>query len=227
MAYEELAFSAAIAAVLLAVGLWVATNLHLRYAKRALQSYGENARVRTEAFVSKELARVEGAFLERTNGIQGAISDFEKRVTAQLPPNVHDDVANLEGRLDVLITDLKGRFDESAALLQSLPERIRMVAMQERSVQARKVNEAAAELGQELEATVQSITPESVDMQSEFDREIVSFIRKPIDKKLEKENPIGATIQRFAKMGAAQYFSQRGGGSPSVTISKLAKRDVI
>ena len=86
------------------IALWAVTNYHIRWTKRALQRYGEDARVRTEAFVARELQALESSYVQHTNSLTERVSALQEAIP-------ESGTEALEARFDGLVADLKGRFD--------------------------------------------------------------------------------------------------------------------
>ena len=57
--------------------LWFVTNYHIRWTKRALQAYGEDARHRTEAFVARELQMLESSYVQHTKSLADSVHQVQ------------------------------------------------------------------------------------------------------------------------------------------------------
>lgn len=210
MAYEEVALYAAIGAVMLAVGLWVVTNWHIRATKQDLKTYGEAARASTESFVHGELVRVEKGFQDRTTALEAAVS-----------------AEPLETRFDQLVLDMKGRFDELGGYLNGLPGRManaagaatshEVIAMQNLA----KGHEADIEGALSMQEAMASQDPEAIKY---------SVMKKVMDfkfsNKYAKEHPLIVAALEIGKPKIIEMVSEglgtstRGYGAPSVRMTR-------
>ena len=85
--------------------LWFVTNYHIRWTKRALQAYGEDARHRTEAFVARELQSLESSYVQHTKTLADSVHQIQEGIP-------ESGTEHLEQRFDGLIADLKARFEQ-------------------------------------------------------------------------------------------------------------------
>lgn len=186
--------------MLIALGAWVFTQFHLILAVRRIKDDIDTKRTATEAFVDERLGKVETL-----------VGGFEGRMTAQMPPNVHGEIESVREEIAEINVGLRKEFE-------ALPGRIKAQYMQERAIQAQHINAASSEMGAELEARLQAAVPEGYDdAASALERQMIDFIRKPIDPKLEKKDPSAAMVQRFAKWGMARFMEGRDPSGSSVT----------
>ena len=80
-----------------------------------------------------------------------------------------------------------------------------------------QIGVSPTEAAEELEGHVAAALPEMMDSRTVLERELLGWMRKPIDAKLEEANPTAALLQRLAKYGASNWLMDRdtmeGGGS--------------
>ena len=202
----EIEVLAALAGVAFAVALWAVTNIRLSRGVKAIQADIDSKRTATQVFVDERLSQVEAL-----------VGGMEARLRAEMPPNVDgrlDEVhTELTAKVDALHVDVMQRVDMidrgiQAALqsldgeLQKLPETVRMSALGSLGAATKAQSQAFMEAAEELEGHVAAAVPEMMDSRTVLERELLGWMRKPIDAKLEETNPTAALLQRLAKYGA-------------------------
>jgi len=209
----EIEVLAALAGVAFAVALWAVTNIRLSRGVKAIQADIDSKRTATQVFVDERLSQVEAL-----------VGGMEARLRAEMPPNVDgrlDEVhTELTAKVDALHVDVMQRVDAidigiQAALrtldvkLQQLPETVRMSALGSLGAATKGQTQAFAEAAEELEGHVAAALPEMMDSRTVLERELLGWMRKPIDAKLEETNPTAALLQRLAKYGASNWLTER------------------
>ena len=197
--------------------LWFVTNYHIRWTKRALQAYGEDARHRTEAFVARELQTLESSYVQHTKSLTEAVHQTQ----ASIPEAGSDRFEALETRFDGLIADLKGRFENLPAELEF---RIRQATGRESMEMMKVAKEQADILKTDLRALDAQIPPEMLNAQGDFRAKILkAIVREPTAKERKDMGTIGELIWNIGRAGAANWLQSGtapGGQSVTYTVSQ-------
>ena len=183
--------------------LWFVTNYHIRWTKRALQAYGEDARLRTEAFVARELQTLESSYVQHTKSLTERVSELQ----AAVPEAGSDRLESLDTRIDTLIADLKGRFDE-------LPMRIRQSFGGVKGQEFKGEDQAVRAVTEEFKA----MAMQDMDPQTVMQKQMIEWINRPVSK---KATPAEEAITMLAKRAAAELLMRgTASGTPgSVTYT--------
>jgi len=199
------------------IALWFVTNLHIRWTKRALQAYGEDARHRTEAFVARELQTLESSYVQHTKSLTERVSALQ----AGIPEAGSDRLEAIDTRLDGLIADLKGRFD-------NLPAELEFRMKQASGRESIQMGIAAKELNEELKtglAAVQAqVSPEALLQGGDIRAKILQAISKEPSLKQRKDmGMLGELIWNAGRAGLANWLQGAqapGGQSVTYTVTQ-------
>lgn len=196
---------------MLALGAWVLTQIHLIFSVRAVKRDIDSKRTATEAFVSRELMRLETDVKEEIRGIHDAI-----------PPAPTESLEELHGRFDGLIKDMGARLNEIGASLQDLPRALSMRFAQDQGHDSASmhaaVREQAETLNQELEVVHKAMGPPAP---GDPRAAIMRAISRPTPAGFAKKNPVAALIVDAGKVKLAEWLQMEGGGPPSVSLSRI------
>lgn len=210
----ETAMLAALGSIALAVALWIVTNVHVLRTGRAIKADIDSKRTETEAFVHKEVDRIESA-----------VGGFEARMRAEMPPNVDGRLDEVVARFDTLVLDLKSRFDEVHTLVDELPNRVKLDFQRPAALEMKQLEKMAEEAGTSVEAVARSIPTEGMDPQSM----LIKALARPTPKAWAAKNPLAATLVDLGKVKAAELFGFGGGNalgngsSVTYTVSRKGK----
>ena len=193
-------------------GLWIATNVHIRWTKRQLQAYGTDARQQTEAFVGRELAALGGKISDlRTQSTSASPNERLDALAAQLEASAGD-AEKLEERFDGLVEDMKGRFD-------ALPGALGTWLSTERAREGYAITRTLAQQGEELsdELKAAQVAMGPIAAQGDPRAAIMKAITRPTPAKFAKENPLMAMIVDAGKVKMAEWLQLTPEAGTSVT----------
>src|SRR2546428_10903049 len=88
--------TAALAVATVGIVLWLITQIAIARAVGRISREIDAKRAQTTSFVSTSLQSVQNATNAKFDEVQQLVGGFEARMTAQMPPNVHGEPADLK-----------------------------------------------------------------------------------------------------------------------------------
>lgn len=217
MAYEV---EAMIVAVSVGFVLWFVTQWNVVRTGKAIKADIDSKRTGTERFVDERLGKLEAI-----------VAGMEGRLTAQIPPNVHGELVELQAKLEGTEQALQAKVDAidrgiAAALekieeaITGVPRTLEMHELARRSVQERDLRARIDEAGEELQEIAEGELAPYVDQGDPFATEMLKWAKKPVDADYESRSPIGAGLLRVMKGAVAKEAGILRGGKTTSSASK-------
>jgi hypothetical protein len=167
---------------------------------------------RSDKVIAKIASKVQSTVnLEK---IEKEMGQFEARMTAQIPPNVHGELTELKGAL----VEIDGRMDTFATdLFKRVDDMPRLMRLEMQGEQGRQLNTLQADLakqGKELGAEAMAKIPQANMLQ----QQAYKWLNAPLPKNT-RDNPAAAAFTLWLKQQVAKNLSGGAGGELFGTVT--------